>query len=103
MYIRKYISVYKKIYRSIYENLFPHMRKFRHLLGALLGYLLASGVAGWRNVMGAEAWAELPDEIYAGRAFRLVVKVSLHFVSSLEWEYHIYFLLLPDPASCVSI
>ena len=41
----------------------------------LLGYLLASGVAGWRNVMGAKAWAELPDEIYAGRAFRLVVKV----------------------------
>ena len=40
----------------------------------LLGYLLASGVAGWRNVMGAEAWAELPDEIYAGRPFRLVVK-----------------------------
>ena len=32
----------------------------------LLGYMLASGVAGWRNVMGAEAWAELPDEIYAG-------------------------------------
>ena len=24
----------------------------------LLGYMLASGVAGWRNVMGAEAWAE---------------------------------------------
>ena len=53
----------------------------------LLGYLLASGVAGWRNVMGAEAWAELPDEIYAGRAFRLVVKVrnrrrfaSLHMI-----------------------
>ncbi len=35
----------------------------------LLGYMLASGVAGRHNVMGAEAWAELPDEIYAGRAF----------------------------------
>mgnify|MGYP000883825477 CR=1 FL=1 len=53
----------------------------------LLGYMLASGVAGRHNVMGAEAWAELPDEIYAGRAFPLVVKVrnrrrfaSLHLI-----------------------
>ena len=64
----------------------------------LLGYLLASGVAGWRNVMGAEAWAELPDEIYAGRAFRLVVKVrnrrrfaSIHMIEvsarpAGEWD-----------------
>ena len=53
----------------------------------LLGYMLASGVAGWRNVMGAEAWVELPDEIYAGQAFRLVLEVrnrrrfaSLHMI-----------------------
>ena len=53
----------------------------------LLGYMLASGIAGRHNVMGAEAWAELPDEIYAGRAFPLVVKVrnrrrfaSLHLI-----------------------
>ncbi len=41
----------------------------------MLGYMPASGVAGWRNVMGVEAWAELPDEIYAGQPFRLVLKV----------------------------
>ena len=41
----------------------------------LLGYMLTSGIAGRRNVMGAEARAELPDAIYAGRAFRLVVTV----------------------------
>lgn len=63
----------------------------------LLGYMLASGIAGRHNVMGAEAWAELPDEIYAGRAFPLVVKVrnrrrfaSLHLIEvavspSREW------------------
>ena len=63
----------------------------------LLGYMLASGIAGRHNVMGAEAWAELPDAIYAGRAFRLVVKVrnrrrfaSLHLIEvavspSREW------------------
>lgn len=66
----------------------------------MLGYMLASGVAGWRNVMGVEAWAELPDEIYAGQAFRLVLKVrnrrrfaslqmievSVHPVE--EWDGH---------------
>lgn len=53
----------------------------------LLGYMLASGIAGRRNVMGAEAWVELPDAIHAGRPFRLVVTVrnrrrfaSLHLI-----------------------
>ena len=57
----------------------------------LLGYMLASGIAGRHNVMSAEAWAELPDEIYAGRAFPLVVKVrnrrhfaSLHLIEVAE-------------------
>lgn len=56
----------------------------------LLGYMAASGIAGRRNVMGAEVWTEMPDEIYAGRAFRVVVKVrnrrrfaSLHLIEVL--------------------
>ena len=52
----------------------------------LLGYMLASGVAGRRNLTGARASLDLPDEIYAGQPFQATVKLendrraSLHLI-----------------------
>jgi uncharacterized protein (DUF58 family) len=43
---------------------------------AILGYMLASGVAGRRNVRSAAVSLSFPDEIYAGRPFPLSVEVS---------------------------
>jgi uncharacterized protein (DUF58 family) len=42
---------------------------------ALLGYMLASGVAGRRNIRGAEVFLSFPDEVYARAPFLLGVKV----------------------------
>lgn len=46
------------------------------LTALLLGYMLASGVAGRRNVMGARAALELPDEIYAGIPFEASIRIE---------------------------
>ena len=46
------------------------------LTALLLGYMLASGVAGRRNIMGARAALELPDEIYAGIPFEASIRVE---------------------------
>ena len=50
----------------------------------LLGYMLASGVAGRRNLTGAQASLVLPDEIYAGRPFQAAVKLENNRRSSLH-------------------
>jgi uncharacterized protein (DUF58 family) len=42
---------------------------------AILGYMLASGVAGRRNIRGAEVSLSFPDEVYARAPFMLGVKV----------------------------
>ena len=46
------------------------------LTALLLGYMLASGVAGRRNIMGARAALELPDEIYAGIPFEASIRIE---------------------------
>lgn len=52
----------------------------------LLGYMLASGIAGRRNLTGARAALIFPDEIWAGRPFQATVRVdglrrtSLHMI-----------------------
>ena len=49
---------------------------FHYLVGAAtLGYLAASGVAGYRNIRGVEVSLSFPDEIYARAPF--LVKVSV--------------------------
>jgi uncharacterized protein (DUF58 family) len=40
---------------------------------AILGYMLASGVAGRRNIRGASVTLAPPDEIYAGAPFMLAI------------------------------
>jgi len=42
---------------------------------AVLGYMLASGIAGRRNIRSAEVSLDFPDEIYAGRQFLVNVEV----------------------------
>ena len=39
----------------------------------MLGYMLASGIAGRHNITGAKAELEVPDEIYAGSPFSAVI------------------------------
>ncbi|MDR1966978.1 MAG: DUF58 domain-containing protein [Synergistaceae bacterium] len=43
--------------------------------GALLGYMAASGITGWKNIRNAEIDLSFPDEIYAGAPFLLNVEV----------------------------
>ncbi|MDR3279597.1 MAG: DUF58 domain-containing protein [Synergistaceae bacterium] len=42
---------------------------------AVLGYMLASGIAGRRNIRNAEVSLSLPDEIYAGSPFLMNINV----------------------------
>ncbi|MDR0652490.1 MAG: DUF58 domain-containing protein [Synergistaceae bacterium] len=49
---------------------------FHYLVAAaILGYMLASGVAGRRNIRRAEVSLSFPDEVYARTSFMLGVKV----------------------------
>ena len=42
----------------------------------LLGFLLSSGIAGRRNLFGAELYVDFPDEIYAKEQCAISVKVA---------------------------